>query len=177
MKNYIVLTLTGTDRIGLVDQITDIILKNKGNIEASKMARLGGEFAMLAFISVPENNKDHLSQKLLGLKTEGFLIVVKETGPGQTQKYHGWLPYKLDVHGADHEGIIHQIAHDLAQKGVNIESMDTGMIQAPMSGTPLFFMSAVVLVPPALIFQHLREGLERSSDEVNVNCELSPYKG
>ncbi len=177
MKKYLVLTLTGTDRIGLVDHITDIILKDDGNVEAGKMARLGGEFAMLALVAVPGGKKNHLSQQLDGLKSEGFQIVVKETRREQTQKYSGWLPYKLDVHGADHEGIIHQIAHDLAEQGVNIESMDTGMVQAPMSGTPLFFMSAIVLVPPALVFQTFREGLERTGDEENVNCEISPYKG
>ena len=42
MRTNIVFTLTGTDRIGLVNDLTELLLALDGNVEASRMARLGG---------------------------------------------------------------------------------------------------------------------------------------
>ncbi|RME50099.1 MAG: transcriptional regulator, partial [Caldilineae bacterium] len=55
MRKHLVLTVTGKDRPGLVDYVTKILLEFDGNVEASRMARLGGEFAMLMMVSVPED--------------------------------------------------------------------------------------------------------------------------
>ena len=53
MPKNIVLTLAGQDRIGIVERITKEVLNGGGNIVGSRMARLGGEFAMLMLVSVP----------------------------------------------------------------------------------------------------------------------------
>ena len=52
-RTNVVFTLTGTDRIGLVDDITELLLALDGNVETSRMARLGGEFAVLMLVSLP----------------------------------------------------------------------------------------------------------------------------
>ena len=54
MRKNIVFTLTGTDRTGLVEEITKLLLDLGGNVETSRMARLGGEFAVLMLVSIPE---------------------------------------------------------------------------------------------------------------------------
>ena len=41
MNKNIVLTLTGHDRIGIVEEITNMFVKHGGNVEFSRMARLG----------------------------------------------------------------------------------------------------------------------------------------
>ena len=74
--------------------------------------------------------------------------------------------------GADHEGIIHQIAQGLSQRGINIESMDTGTDEAPVSGTPLFSMSGVVLVPPHLAEDDWIGALAEAGDKANVDIEV-----
>jgi glycine cleavage system transcriptional repressor len=177
MQKHIVLTLTGRDRIGIVDHVTEIILEYNGNVQASKMAHLGGEFAMLMLVTVAENNLQKLKTGLDALKVEGFQVETRETEPESGEKFSGWLPYELKIHGADHEGIIHHITHYLAQNEMNIESMDTGMIQAPMSGTPLFTMTAVIIAPPTLALHKCKEELDHVCDNVNVNYEISPYTG
>ena len=74
---------------------------------------------------------------------------------------------------ADHEGIIHEIAHTLSQFGINIESMDTVTTRAPVSGAPLFSMSALVLVPPELPGKKWRSALEDVGNQVNVDIQVS----
>ncbi len=176
MRKNLVLTLTGPDRVGIVEQVTKILLDYDGNVDESRMARLGGEFAMLMLVSVPANSFEALRQGVDGLATAGYKVTTRETQRGHAAKYAGWLPYHIQVNGADHEGIIHHIAHYLAEQGINIERMDTSMVPAPMSGTPLFKMTAVVMAPPQLP-PDWREALLDVGDKLNVETEVSSYTG
>lgn len=177
MRKNIVLTLTGSDRVGIVDSVTEMLVKYNGNVETSRMARLGGEFAMLVLVSVPEEQLDSLEQGVKSLETFGFQAATKQTGQSHEQNYAGWLPYQIGVHGADHEGIVHQVARYLTQRGINIETMETSIIPAPMSGTPFFEMSAVVLVPPTLSHKDWQIELEDLADHLNVEIQVSAYTG
>ena len=175
MRRYIVLTLTGTDRIGIVKHVTELLLKYETNVEASRMAHLGGEFAMLLYVSVPEDKQGELTEGVRVLQEEGFQVVTKTTETGKKTTFDGWVPYEVKVSGADHEGIIYNVTNQLAERGINIETMETNLIQAPMSGTPLFTMSAVVIVPPDLSINEIRHNLENVGDDLNMNVELLPY--
>lgn len=175
MPKNIVLTLTGRDKIGLVDHVTSLMVKRGGNVESSRMARLGGEFAMLMLVTVSDNEFANLDQDLQQLRGEGYQVTLLQT-EDVAKKYAGWLPYEIEVTGADHEGIIHDISHHLATQGINIENMDTNSTPAPMSGTPLFTMKGVVLVPPKLNFHEWSDALEEIGDKLNVSVKVGVVK-
>ncbi len=174
MPKNIVLTLTGRDRIGLVDHVTSLVVTRGGNVGASRMAHLGGEFAMLMLIALPESEIGVIDQDFQSLRGEGYQVSIVQTE--DSKKYEGWLPYEIEVTGADHEGIIHDIAHYLASRGINIENMDTSSSPAPMSGTPLFTMKGVVLAPPKLNFHAWSDELEEIGDKLNVNVTVGLVK-
>lgn len=173
MNKGIVLTLTGHDRVGIVREITDLFVKYGGNVETSRMARLGGEFAMLALVTFDEKKLPDLESDFSKLRNEGFQISLLQTEDEHIKKFAGWLPYQVEVLGADHEGIIHEITHHLAGQGINIEDMETSTAPAPMSGTPLFKMHATVLVPPKLPFHQWSDALEEIGDKLNVTVEVT----
>ena len=175
MPKNIVLTLTGRDKVGIVESVTNVIAKRDGNVEASRMARLGGEFAMLMLIALPDNQFTNLEQDFQPMRTEGYQVTLLQT-EDDSKKYAGWLPYEIEVTGADHEGIIHDISHHLAVQGINIENMDTSSTPAPMSGTPLFMMKGVVLVPPKLTFHVWSDALEEIGDKLNVSVKVGMIK-
>ncbi|MDH3974425.1 MAG: transcriptional regulator [Deltaproteobacteria bacterium] len=177
MNKHIVATLAGPDHVGIVDRVTKKILELGGNIEESRMARLGGDFAMLLFISISAENRESLSASLERFNKDGFQIFLRETEGEAKTKYTGWLPYLVEVSGADHEGIINSITHNLANNGINIESMDTNTAPAPMSGTILFTMTAIVVAPPDLKYHKWRDPLDDICNAVNVNIKVSPYRG
>lgn len=177
MRKNLVLTLTGHDRVGIVERVTKLVLNAGGNVDSSRMARLGGEFAMLMLVSLAEDRYEELNHCLNDLCKDGFALTICPTMLAAPEQYSGWMPYQVQVSGADHEGIVHNIACHLAEHGINIETMDTNMTKAPMSGTPLFTMSAVVLVPPQLSFHDLADDLEIIGDNMNVDIEIAPYKG
>ena len=177
MRKNIVLSLTGSDRIGIVDRVTEFLTKFDGNVETSRMARLGGEFAMLMLISMPENLIDGFNNGIAVLQKEGLQISTKLTQQSYSEKFAGWLPFQIEVHGADHEGIVHKVAHYMTERGINIESMDTGIVPAPMSGTLFFSMNAIVLVPPSMPQKEWQADLDDLADNLNVEIKVSAYKG
>ena len=121
MQKQFVLTLTGPDRIGFVEEVTGLLLERGGNVETSRMARLGGEFAILMLVSMPAELFSSLDSDLDGLAARGYKVTTTPVDRTYAQAHPGWLPYRLEVQGADHEGIIHEIAHYLSGHGINIE--------------------------------------------------------
>lgn len=173
MRTDVVLTMTGNDRIGLVDQMTELLLGLDGNVETSRMARLGGEFAVLMLVSLPAEQVSGIEATFQPLTALGYKVTVSQTEPSGAKARAGWQMAQIEVEGADHEGIIHEIAHHLSQWGINIEAMDTGTQPAPISGTPLFTMSARVAVPPSLAAQDWEGPLDEVGRRLNVEIKVT----
>lgn len=173
MRMNVVITLTGPDRVGIVEEVTGLLLDLDANVEASRMARLGGEFAILMLVSMPAEQLASLDQDVQKLVSEGYKVTASQTGQTYAEAHAGWLPFQIEVHGADHEGIIHQLAHYLSQKGISIEEMDTQTASAPISGSPLFSMTARVVVPPGLAEQDWENALEEVGYHLNVDIKVS----
>lgn len=177
MLKHLVVTVFGQDRPGIVNYMSKLVLEYQGNVESSRMARLGGEFAILMMVSVQEDKFDALCDGIRQLQDKDFQVTMRETERGTSAKYNGWLPYQLEVTGADHEGIIHDLTRYLTEHKINIETMDTDVIKAPMSGTPLFKMAGLIIVPPDLSYSELKDALAHIGDKLGVDTDLSPYAG
>ena len=102
----------------------------------------------------------------------GYKVTTTQAEGTYAEAHPGWLPYRIEVHGADHEGIIHQVAYYLSQHGINIESVDSETTPAPLSGVPLFTMTAHVVVPPSLSGQDWEAGLETIGSQMNLEIEV-----
>jgi glycine cleavage system transcriptional repressor len=177
MQTTFVLTLTGPDRIGIVDEVTGLLLERNGNVEVSRMARLGGEFAVLMLVSMPEARFAGLEEGLGRLTARGYKVTVAPARQTHAEGHPGWPAYRIEVHGADHEGIIHEVAHYLSGLGINIESVDSESAPAPTSGVPLFAMTARVVVPPGLAGTGWEAGLDEVGSRLNLDVRVSAAEG
>jgi glycine cleavage system transcriptional repressor len=173
MRSNIVFTLTGADRIGIVEDVTQLLLAHGGNVETSRMARLGGAFAMLMLVSIPAAQRASLETDLETLAAQGYKVTTEYTEQTYAETQAGWQPFQIAVQGADHEGIVHEIAAYLAGRGINIESMDTETTPAPISGSPLFAMTALIVVPPDLLDQGWEAALKDVGQQLNVAINVS----
>jgi glycine cleavage system transcriptional repressor len=176
MQNNFVLTLTGPDRIGIVERVTGLLLERGGNVETSRMARLGGEFAILMLVSMPSGRSVDLDTGLESLTAQGYKVTTTPSQRSYAEAHPGWLPYRIEVNGADHEGIIHEVARYLSGRGISIESMDSESAPAPTSGAPLFAMTARVVVPPNLSGQDWEAGLDEIGNRMNLEIQASAMK-
>ena len=172
MRKQMVLTAVGRDRPGIVEEFTKLILHYDGNIEASRMVRLGGDFAMLIFVSAPEDRVYELRRAVEELHYTKFDVLTRLSEVDEESDDPHERRCTITVLGADHMGIINQVAQYLSEQGISLESMHTEVSAAPMSGTPLFTMSAEVVVPPRLEVDDLREAMEFIGDEMSVDTKV-----
>jgi len=171
MRKQLVLTASGADRVGIVEKMTKLLLQFDANVESSRMMRLGGDFAMLMFVTAPEERIEDLREALSEFHYASFDVHTRLSEVSEPEETSA-IPCAITVLGADHMGIIHQITRYLAEQGLNLETVTTEVVAAPMSGTPLFTMSAVVKVPPQLEVADLREALEFIGDEMGVDTKV-----
>jgi glycine cleavage system transcriptional repressor len=176
MLSNIVLTLTGADRIGIVEEVTRTVFELGGNVETSRMSRLGGEFAIIMLVSLPADRVDDLDQGFGKLISRGYKMTTTRTEQTYAEAHPGWKAFQIEVRGADHEGIIHQVAHYLSQSGISIESMDAETTRAPISGSLLFAMTALVVVPPDLQGRDWEAALKDVGRPLNVDIQVTAVK-
>ncbi|HEY7461356.1 MAG TPA: ACT domain-containing protein [Gemmatimonadota bacterium] len=169
--SHLVVTTTGPDRPGIVQRVTRVLVAHGGNVEEARMARLGGEFAAIMLVSAPEANLQPLQKDLVELEAENLRVVARLTTKA-AEPFRGYVPYELALSGADHVGILHAVSDFLAREGINIESLDTEVTNAPVTGIALFSMRAVLQAPPSISFAELRRRLAEIADELGVDIEL-----
>jgi glycine cleavage system transcriptional repressor len=125
-------------------------------------------------VSMREDRIAALEVDFEALATLGYKVTTTATDRAHDSARTDWLPYRIEVEGADDEGIIHQVAHYLSDRGINIESVDSETTPAPVSGSPLFSMTAQVVAPPSLTGKSWEAGLEEIADRMNLEIRVSP---
>ena len=171
MKTQLVVTSVGEDKPGIVARLTELFVDHGANLEESRMAILGGEFAAIMLVSLPEDKVEKLRGSLDKLTSEGLTVGCKQTR--QSEKLKGRSSYTLSLQGADHEGIVHSVASTLRERDINIEALETGVTPAPVTGTPLFSMTATVQIPSTLRIGDLRATLDdiAKAEAVEITLE------
>ena len=176
MKTYLVVTLACPDRPGIVEQVTEVIARYSANWEESRMARLGGDFAGIVKISVPEAKAKALADALQSLADDQMTVVVRVGKSAASSSQETSSLYELRLTGADHEGIVHKVAHYLAHQGINVETMETEVAPAPISASPLFRMMARIKAPPDQSLAELNAHLDRIGEELGVDIDVAPWQ-
>jgi glycine cleavage system transcriptional repressor len=171
-RRYVVLTAVGPDRPGLVNEISALIRTAGANLEDSRMAILGGEFAIILLIAGAADAIERVKQ--IGAQLEGELklrCILKETSRSVPTDY---LPYRIQVSGADRPGIVQAIAAILAGRGINVASLESRVTYAPESGTPMFLLEAALRVPSKIVLSELRSQLAATCETENLDFALEP---
>lgn len=155
METVLVLTISGKDRAGLVEQLADVIATHRGNWEHCRMAHLAGRFVGLLAVSVSPDNQQELESALRTIKDLDVMIAVGELGEPEVRGH-----FDLEVVGSDHQGIVRDVFKALAAAGVNVEELSTKTTNAPESGRLLFEARA-----------RLAAGAEVDRDVIQSNLE------
>jgi len=174
-KNYLVISALGSDKTGIVNDLSEAALNSGCNIADSRMVALGGEFAIILMASGNWNDIAKLESMLPGLqKRSGLTIITRRTEQRAAQA--NLIPYEVEVVSIDHPGIVYQLAHFFSTRNINIEELNTGSYSAAHTGTPMFSLNMVVDVPADLHIAQLREEFLDFCDALNMDAVIEPSK-
>jgi glycine cleavage system transcriptional repressor len=169
---YTVLTAIGADRVGIVDDLSGLVSARACNIEESRMAVLGGEFAVIMLVSGLPPALDQLSGDLAARGARLGLHVEMKATRGPVPE--AGRPYLLETVSLDTPGIVHTVTAALRKHGVNIESLETDTAPAPWTGAPMFRMRAHVVVGPSVEIGKLKEDLAHLEAGQDLDVRLRP---
>jgi glycine cleavage system transcriptional repressor len=170
---HMVLTAVGPDRTGLVKQVSSIIHKAGANLEDSRMAVLAGEFALIVLFSGTDEALERITQDSALLEQElGFNLSFRPTRPrGEPARGRRYL---LDVTGPDQPGIVHRVSELLAERQINVCSLESRLRHAAFSGTPLFQLTAEIELPTPENVSELRGKVEAACEALHLDHRLEP---
>jgi glycine cleavage system transcriptional repressor len=174
-SNYLVITATGEDRVGLVDRLTGRIAESGCNIEESRMAVLGGQFALIMLLSGPWNALSKLETQLESLGSQlGLSIIHRRTQKRELAQ--PTVPYSVEVVAMDHPGIVRSLAAFFSRNGINIEELQTDTYPAPHTGTPMFSVTMTVGIGANVHIPTLRGDFLDYCDDLNLDATFEPVR-
>ncbi len=164
------LTLVGEDKPGIVGRVSSAVVECGANWQASRMARLAGQFAGVLEVSVPSESKGRLLTALGKLKDAGLHVVIQEADAFSPKAKRILF---LELVGNDRSGIIQEISQVLTKLGVNVGELSTEREEAPMGGGKLFRFSALLECSDTVQPEHVRVALESVADDLMVETRFS----
>lgn len=149
MGQYAV-AVVGRDRPGIAAALAQALLAANANIEDSRMSILGGQFAVMMLVTVPEGadiarlrgDLDGVREGL-GLDSATLSEVEDASASARPEPTH-----VLTVYGADHPGIVASVCDALAARAVNIDDLATRVVGA--AEQPVYTMICELTLPDGL---------------------------
>lgn len=169
MQIPLVMTVIAPDRTGLVESIARAVADCGGNWLESRFCKLGGEFAGILRVEIPQDKKSTLVAALQKISDLQVTIRIDEKNIplGNARKT------KLEIVGHDRPGIVRDISAALARAGVNVEEFSSEIVSAPMSGEDLFKASANLQLPERCDLAALKMDLEKIAADLLVDISFA----
>lgn len=168
MASFVISAL-GDDRAGLVDKLAGVITEHGGNWGQSHMTQLAGKFAGVVLVEVPSDRTESFMEALESLDRTGVLHLSVERGRDVSPPR---AAIEIRIVGNDHPGIVHEVSHLLATRGVSIDDLQTETMSAPMAGGRLFEAVATLRLPANVTSEEIVADLEGLATDLMVDVEL-----
>ena len=166
----LIISAIGPDRPGIVSELTGIITNHGGNIEDSRMSRLGSDFGIIMLVSVDPKWQEALVVSIKALKE--LAISTRGTNMSASTAIKQGENWKISLKGADNEGIVNVLSKYFAKKDINILDMETHISNAPVTGTPLFNLITVISKPEDLDVDGIQSDLNQIAHKLGVEIEV-----
>jgi glycine cleavage system transcriptional repressor len=179
MKRWFVLSAIGRDRPGFVADLAQLIYDCDANLEDSRMAILGTDFAVILLCSSGSGDAgDRMAVAAKRLERDHGLTILLRSIDGEPRPpvpAPGTHLYRVEAAGEDRAGIVANVCRVLADRGVNVAELDSRSRPGP-GGSPHYEMTILIEVPERLDTRELREALEFEGDRLVVDVALMPAR-
>lgn len=177
--HHVVVSISGRDRPGIVKSVSKSVAAYNANLEESKMAILGGDFAMILYVCMKEAaDADRLANNLR-IDLPAFTVSVRETtaptpmeaAADAADSSAAPLGWTLSLEGPDNPGIMAALSEALALHGCNVREMDTATSSAPFAGYELFTATSKLTVDESKLGE-LSDALNRVEEQFGSTISL-----
>lgn len=175
-KEFIVVSAVGSDRRGIVSDITKIVVDKGGNVSESQAAKLGTHFGLSMLISIPKRESEALQVSLTSLP--GLVMSCFVTDDPKAVNVTPNIGYsgRFTLTGADNPGIVHRITSIISNHHLHIDKMETSQEDAPFGGTSLFRMECIATAMSPLgdgfNAEVIKDELQNLGDMMNCDITL-----
>ena len=155
MTHWFMLTLVGKDRPGIVAKVTAALFEGGCNLGEASMLRLGGNFTIMLMVQAACNA--HALAALVQPVADSLGLQL------HVDRIEGRLHQRVEpdvcisVHGADRAGIVARVTAALAEAGLDILDLESGVGGTPEQ--PIYVMH---------IEGEARQGIEALASAVAV---------
>lgn len=173
MQRQFILTAVGSNRPGIVADLTEMIFDLGCNLEDSSMMRLGSEFAIMLLASGQDPDLEaRLRQASRHLERDrGMTIFVRPAAALAGMR--GGTSWRLRTLGEDKAGIVARTARAVASAGGDIVQLTSSLRPAAGSGTPIYEMEMIFDLPDEADGAALRTRLNDIENTLNVEVSLT----
>ena len=175
MKQHIVISAVGGDRVGMVHELSKAVADCGGSISESRMTSLGNEFAMLLLVTGNWHTLARIESELGRLADAGTLSVhLRRTEARASRKE--MVPYSIDIVSIDQTGIVAGLSGFFATRNIDICEVATRGYAAAHTGAQMFAVQMTINVPARHHVAQLREEFMDYCDTMNLDAILEPVK-
>ncbi|MBF0281682.1 MAG: amino acid-binding protein [Zetaproteobacteria bacterium] len=168
---YVLLTVSGRDRAGIVCDVADALLHVDANIEDSSMTALRGRFTMMMVVHLPEQKELTLFKAVMTELEQRTALTVRSEMIEDADMV--LLPEEPDcvitVSGADQAGIVFSVTELLVKHNISVVDVST---RARSSNHGDLYMMALEAVGLDDQEDALRGELRLLAQQLSVDIEL-----
>jgi glycine cleavage system transcriptional repressor len=173
-NNFLIITASGADKLGLVEQLAGRIADCGCNIEESSMTVMNGQFSFIARVTGAWHALSKLEGQTAALGTQlGLAITQQRTGKSDRSA----IPYTVELVAMDQPGIVRKLAAFFTRNGISIDELRTSSYFAPHTGSPMTSIIMTVGIHAKIHIPTLREDFLDYCDDLNLDATLEPMRG
>ena len=169
---HVAVTAFGADRPGIAAAVAKVLYEHGGNVEDSRMAILGGHFAMMLIVALPEGAEPSTLERALGLPGEELDLIVAVRPVAEVPAEHAeGSAFVVTVYGADRPGIVYRVCDTLASHRVNVTDLATRVVSGEK---PVYVMILEATVPAGADPAVVEADLKSLAVDLSVDVAFNP---
>lgn len=172
MQSHYIITFIGEDRPGLVEAVAATVSAHDGNWLESRLSQLGGKFAGIVLVALPDNSARAVETALKALFPGKLNMRLTPADNKPEAGGQNRANIAISLVGPDRKGIVHEMSAALSGLRVNVLEMETRVSSAPMTGQPLFEADVTAHMEEESHLDQLLEHLDQIAGEMTLDIDL-----
>ena len=176
MKQHLAVSAIGSDRTGMVHDLTRVISDCGGSISESRMASLGNEFAMLVLVTGNWHSPRQARKRAHAAGRVHRPVAAPEAHRAARARAPTCCPIPSTWSASTRPASSPGLSGFFASRGIDIAEVSTRSYPAAHTGAQMFAVQMIINVPKRLQLAHLREEFMDYCDSQNLDAILEPVK-